>query len=32
MTVSAKTSSKERDQELLLAVAGGSRRALEECI
>ena len=30
MTVSAKNSSKERDQELLLAVAGGSRRALEE--
>src|SRR5450631_4775734 len=30
MTVLAKNSSKERDQELLLAVAGGSRRALEE--
>ena len=30
MTVSAKNSSKERDQELLLAVAGGNRRALEE--
>jgi RNA polymerase sigma-70 factor, ECF subfamily len=30
MTVSAKNSTKERDQELLLAVAGGSRRALEE--
>jgi RNA polymerase sigma-70 factor (ECF subfamily) len=30
MTVLAKNSSKEHDQRLLLAVAGGSRRALEE--
>ena len=30
MTVLAKNSTKERDRELLLAVAGGSRRALEE--
>jgi RNA polymerase sigma-70 factor, ECF subfamily len=30
MTALVKNSAKERDQELLLAVAGGSRRALEE--
>ncbi len=30
MTVLAKNSAKERDKELLIAVAGGSRRALEE--